>query len=77
MITPIDLQDIHLRSGKVVNKKFPINIEEENEEETLNQSKNNDSPTPIIQTSSPQIDQSQSCKSPPYPERLTLDKPII
>jgi hypothetical protein len=36
MSTPIDLQDIHLQSGEVVNKIFPINIEEENEEETLN-----------------------------------------
>jgi len=36
MTTPIDLQDIHLRSGEVVNTKIPINIEEENEEETLN-----------------------------------------
>jgi hypothetical protein len=75
LITPLDLHDIHLRSGKVVNKYSPIIIEEQNEEENPNQSNNNDSFIPIKQTSSP-IDQPQSSKSPPFPERLNLDKQI-
>jgi hypothetical protein len=57
MITYVDLQDIHLRPRKVVNKTYPIITKEENEGETLNQSKNNDSPTPVIHISYPQIGQ--------------------
>jgi hypothetical protein len=34
--------------GKVVNKTSPNIIEEENEEESSNQPKNNDGPTPIL-----------------------------
>jgi hypothetical protein len=35
LVTPVDLQGIQLRSGKVLNKNSPTIIEEELEEETL------------------------------------------
>jgi len=69
------LHDIHLSSGKVVNKNSPIIIKEQNEEDVASQSNNNDSFIPIKQSSSP-TEQPQSSKSPPFRERLNLDKEI-
>jgi hypothetical protein len=39
----VQLQEINLRYGKVVNQKSPIIIEEDEKEETPNQFDNNDS----------------------------------
>jgi len=45
-ITPVEVQDIHLSSGKVVQNHSPIIIEEEIEEVF---------PTPMIDNSSPTV----------------------
>jgi len=58
MITPLDLNEIHLRSRKVIHQDAPIIIEEPIEEKTLNHTNNNDSSNVIKQTSSSTIDES-------------------
>jgi hypothetical protein len=72
----VELQEIHLRSGKVLNQKSHVIVEENEEEETPIQPNNNDSIIQIKQPS-PNKEQSQSSKLPPYLERLNLEKPII
>jgi hypothetical protein len=42
LITPVELQDIQLRLGKVVNKNYPIIIEKEPKEETPNKINSDD-----------------------------------
>jgi hypothetical protein len=76
MITSLGINDIHLRSGKVLHQDAPIIVEEPIEEETPNQTNNNDSPNPINQTSSSVINQAQQSSTPPFPERLALEKQI-
>jgi hypothetical protein len=69
----MDLQEIQLRSGRVLNKDSPTIVEEESEEETPKKINNN---VKIKQTS-PHLEPPQSSKLPPYPERLILEKPIF
>jgi hypothetical protein len=76
MITSLGINDIHLRSGKVLHQDAPIIVEEPIEEETPNQTNNNDSPNAINQTSSSVINQAQQSSTPPFPERLALEKKI-
>jgi hypothetical protein len=76
MITSLGVNDIHLRSGKVLHQNAPIIVEEPIEEETPNQIDNNSSTNPINQTSSSTINQNQQSSSPPFPERLALEKKI-
>jgi hypothetical protein len=74
LIASIELQEIHLRSRKALNKKSLVIIEENEEEENPIQNNNNDS---IIKQLSPKNEQAQSSKLPPYPKRLNLEKPNI
>jgi hypothetical protein len=73
LVTPVDLQEIQLRSGKVLNKNSPTIIEEESEEETPKQINDNVE----IKKTSPHLELPQSSSLPPYPERLSLEKPIV
>jgi hypothetical protein len=86
LVTPIPLQNIHLRSGKVLKPRDSmVVIEEEIEgEETPEQSTNDDQPRKIVTPSiltqtptTPHTEQPQAPKLPPYPERLAIENPII
>jgi hypothetical protein len=84
VITLVPLQNIHLRSGKVLQKENPtVVIEEElEEEETPIQTSNDDPPSDRIVTTtqtSPILtsEQPQAPKTPPFPERLALEKPVV
>jgi hypothetical protein len=76
MINPLDLNDINLRSRKVLHKDALIIIEEPIEEESPNKIINNDSSNVIKKTSSSVINQAQQSSTPPFPERLALEKKI-
>jgi hypothetical protein len=76
MITSLGINDIHLRSGKVLHQDAPIIFEEPTEDETLNQINNNDSTNPINQTSSFVINQTQQFDTPTFLERLALENQI-
>jgi hypothetical protein len=77
MITSLGINDIHLRSGKVLNNDAPVIVEEPTEEVTPNLINNNDATNPISQTSSSLVDHTKQSSTPPFPERLALEKKII
>jgi hypothetical protein len=81
LITPMPLQNIHLRLGKVVKPRdstVVIEEEETHEQPTNgNQPKNIVTPSILTQTSTTPIEQPQAPKLPPYPERLAIEKPIV
>jgi hypothetical protein len=85
-INPISIQEVQLRSGKILNKNQPITkiapkviIEEHEDEPTKNLS--NETPLqdviiPKQKESEPQHNtQTQVPKTPPFPERLLIEKP--
>jgi hypothetical protein len=76
MITPLDLNFIHLRSRKVIHHDYPIIIEEPIEEGNPNKKNNNNSSNAIKQTCSCTLNQPQLSKTHSFSERLTLDKKI-
>jgi hypothetical protein len=76
MITPFDLNDIHLTLGKLIRQDSPIIIEEQFKEATPNHTSNNNSCDAINQTFPSTTDQPQLSIYPPFPERLKLDKQI-
>jgi hypothetical protein len=76
MINSLGINDINLRLGKVLQQDAPIIVEEPIEEETPNKKNNNDSPNEINQTSSSITNQAHKSSTPPFPERLALEKKI-
>jgi hypothetical protein len=87
-IAPIPIQEIQLRSGKVLNKTPPIRrtsptvIIQEEEEETPDELPNEETLEDVIipksQSSNPQQTiQTQIPRTPPFPERLIIEKPIV
>jgi hypothetical protein len=76
------LQNIHLRSGKVVKPRDSTVVIEE-EQETLEQPINENQPRNIVtpsiltQTSTNPTVKSQAPKIPPYPEKLAIEKLIF
>jgi hypothetical protein len=67
MITSLGVNDIHVRSRKVLHQSTPIIVEEPIEEENPNQINNNSSTNPLNQTSSSYINQNQQYSSPTFP----------
>jgi hypothetical protein len=76
ILTPLDINDSQLRSGKAINEDAPIIIEEAIEEENPNQMENNDSSNSIKQTSSSIINQTQQSSTPNFPKMIALEKKI-
>jgi len=74
VIASLDLNDIQLRSGKVIQKNSPI-IEEQIEEETLDPLINKENQQ--TSTSIDQTQQNQQTQTPPFPKRLNLHKQIL
>jgi len=88
MITPLDLNNVQLRSGRVLEKKSPSIVTEESEkyelyekETSSHQEENSKKQTIPIHfddipiNSTPIIEQPLvSIQNPPFPERLKIDK---
>jgi hypothetical protein len=81
VITPVPLQEIQLRSKKVIDRQRPsIVIHEEEEEETIKQSMDDTRWEDVIipknqEPKLPQNEPSQIMKVPPYPDQLVIEKP--
>jgi hypothetical protein len=81
VITLVPLQDIQLRSGKVLDRHRPlVVIQEEDEEETIKQTTDDTRWEDVIITKDqePKISQnepSQITKAPPYAEILVIEIP--
>ena len=87
-INPISIQEVQLRSGRILNKNQPITkttpneIIEEHEDETAD---NLSTELPLQDVIIPKQKESESQpnaqpqvpKEPPFPERLLIEKPII
>jgi hypothetical protein len=87
-INPISIQEVQLRSGRVLNKNQPkkktapkVIIEEHEDDPTDNLSTEIPLPDVIIpkqkESESQPNTQPQVPKEPPFPERLLIEKPII
>jgi hypothetical protein len=85
VITLVPLQEIQLRSGKVLDRKRPsVVIQEEEEEETTKQPTNDTRWEDVIipknqEPKLPQNEPSQTMKVPPYPDQLVINvsfKPV-
>jgi hypothetical protein len=80
-ISLVPLQEIHLRSRNILDKKRPsIVIREEEEEETPKQPMDDTRWEDVIipkdqEPKLPQNEHSQITKAPPYPKILVIDKP--
>jgi hypothetical protein len=82
VITHVPLQEMQLRSRKVLDRKRPSVViqEEEEEEETTKQSTDNTRWEAVIilknqESKLPQNEPSQITKVPPYLDRLVIEKP--
>jgi hypothetical protein len=81
VITTIPLQEIQLKSGKVLDRERPsIVIQEEEEEETTKQPIDDTrwEDVIILKNQEPKIPRNeplQITKVPPYPDRLVIKKP--
>ena len=90
MITPLDFNDVHLRSGRILEKERPFVVirEQDNcEEDSLepnksfegtslqNQNTENEKQKEPM-NSTPIIEQPISTYAPPFPERLQVDKGV-
>ena len=90
MITPLDLNDVQLRSGRILEKEKPsIDIQEQNasEEDSMKVNKFFEEASlqnPTIQKekqkestpTTPIVEQPASTYTPPFPERLQIDKGV-
>ena len=90
VITTVQLQQLQLRSGKVLHQKPLVVIEEENEEEQQQQHQQQEIPQQVPgenkNTTPPILLQEQErelknpiqlSRTPPYLERLALEKHIV
>jgi hypothetical protein len=81
VITHVPLQEIQLRSGKVLDRQRPsVVIQEEEEEETTKQPMDDNRWKDVIipkeqEPKLPQNEPSQITKAPPYPDILVIEKP--
>jgi hypothetical protein len=81
VITHVPLQQIQLRSGKILDRQRPsVVIQEEEDEETPKQLMDDTRWEDVIipkdqEPKLPQNEPSQIMKAPTYPERLVIEKP--
>lgn len=90
MITPLDLNDVQLRSGRILEKERPsvvIQEQDNSEEDSLkvnkifegtslqNQNTKNEKQKEPV-NSTPIIEQLVSTSAPPFPERLQVDRGV-
>jgi hypothetical protein len=76
VISPTEFQNIHLRSGRVVQDQTSPIIQEQDDEENPPKSDNQDTnPSKEKQnTTQKHPDEQESLPEPPYPERLNIEK---
>jgi hypothetical protein len=80
IITLVTLQEIQLRSGRVLDRQIPsVVIKEEEEEETTKKSMDDTRWEYFIipkdqEPKVPQNEPSKIMKAPPYPDRLVIEK---
>ena len=79
VISPAPLSEIHLRSGKILEKSEPrVVIEEEDPFDSPEVSPLRETIIPPTQASSLGLKSKiQAFQKPPFPERLTIEKPVI
>jgi hypothetical protein len=80
VITPVPLQEIQLRSKKVLDRQRPSVVIKEEEEETTQQPMEDTRWEDVIipknqEPKLPQNEPSQITKVPPYPNQLVIEKP--
>ena len=90
MITSLDLNDVQIRSGRILQKEKPsvvIQEQDHSEEDSLqpnksfagtslqNQNTENEKQKELM-NSTPIIEQPASTSTPPFPERLQIDRGV-
>ena len=83
MITYLPVQQVQLRSGKVLHQKKPSLVIEEEEQQQhgtpqqIPEENKNTTPPILLQEQQWDLkDQTQILRTHPYPERLALEKPV-